>query len=127
MLKERLSPELDPAHIAEFAATFLSRDDFYPRQTDNGGYFVVERALHVGVVKAHLKGIMTIGAYALSPTSEAKWLCIDADDTQRWNQLKGLAANLNSQGVPSYLELSRRGGRPSLFTPPTPVKGHRRI
>jgi hypothetical protein len=60
-------PELDPNQVADFAATFLSRGDYYPRQKDTGAYFVVDKSLHVGVVMAHLRGVMTIGAYALSP------------------------------------------------------------
>src|SRR5690349_17510467 len=84
-------PELEPAIVADFAATFLSRTDYYPRQKADGGYFVVDRPLHVGVLMGHLKGIMTIGAYALSPTDEAKWVCFDADDAERWKQLKSMA------------------------------------
>lgn len=128
MRKEQTQPpELDPTVAADIAATFLSRGDYYPRQKDNGGYFVVDKALHVGVVMAHLRGALTIGAYALSPASDAKWLCFDADNTERWKDLKGMAQALSSQGVVSYLELSRRGGHLWLFTPPTNSKNIRRI
>src|SRR5690242_17855089 len=119
--------ELDPTIVARFAATFLSRTDYYPRQKDNGAYFVVDRPIHMGVVMAHLKGIMTVGAYVLSPSSEAKWLCFDADDPEHWKKLKGMAQVLTTEGVISYLELSRRGGHLWLFTPPTKGKDIRRI
>ncbi len=122
-----LAPELDPSLVAGFAQTFLSRDDYYPRQQDTGGYFVVDKPLHVGVVMAHLRGAQTIGAYALSPTSEAKWLCFDADDPEKWADLKRLAASLAGENVTSYLELSRRGGHLWLCTPPTPGKNIRRM
>lgn len=119
--------ELAPSVVAEFAATFLSRTDFYPRQTDVGGYFVVDKLLHVGVVMAHLRGVMTIGAYALSPTNEAKWLCIDADKPENWKKLIHMGQSLDAEGVPSYLENSRRGGHLWLFTPLIPGKDIRRI
>ena len=77
--------ELDPTVISAYAATFISRDNYHPRQKDNGGYFVIEKRLHIGVVMAHLHGVMTIGAYALSSSDEAKWLCFDADDPEHWN------------------------------------------
>ncbi|MEP7288461.1 MAG: hypothetical protein ABI947_22140 [Chloroflexota bacterium] len=120
------APELDPTLIADFAATFVSRDDYYPRQKDTGAYFVVDKPLHVGVVMEHLRGVLTIGAYALSPTHEAKYLCFDADDPERWKKLKGMAQALTAEGVTPYLELSRRGGHLWLFTPPTPGKDIRR-
>src|SRR4051794_30782268 len=113
--------------VAEFAGMFVSRGDYYPRQKANGAYFVVEKTLHLGVVMAHLRGVITIGAYALSPTNEAKWLCFDADDPEHWKKLKDMAQSLTAEGVTPYLELSRRGGHVWLFTPPTPGKDIRRI
>ncbi len=65
---------------------------------------------------AHLHGDMTIGAYSLSPSDEAKWLCFDADDTERWDNLKCMAQALAEQGISPYLEPSRRGGHLWLFT-----------
>lgn len=119
--------ELDPTVVSQFAATFLSRNDFYPRQTDTGGYFVVDTPLHIDVISGHLKGVVTIGTYALSPTNEAKWLCFDADTPENWTKLRDMAQNLDAEGITSYLETSRRGGHLWLFTPPTQGKDIRRI
>jgi hypothetical protein len=88
-------PDLDPTMVSEFAATFLSRGDYYPRQKDTGAYFVVEKPLHVGVVMAHLRSVMTIGAYALSPDSTAKYLAFDADTTETWSALKHIVQALS--------------------------------
>jgi hypothetical protein len=128
MSKEKAPPsELDPHQVADFAATFLSRGNYYPRQKDTGAYFVVDKPLHVGVVMAHLRGMMTIGAYALSPTHEAKHLCFDADDQDGWSAIKGMARTLADDGVTPYLEHSRRGGHLWLFTPLTNGQDIRRI
>lgn len=110
--------ELETTAVEKFADTFLSRRDIYPRQTDNGSYFVVEKPLHSGVVISHLRGSITIGAYALSTENQAKWLCFDADSPERWQQLTELAQDLSSQSITPYLEASRRGGHLWLFTQP---------
>lgn len=119
--------ELDPSAVEQYAETFLARRDFYPRQTDSGSYFVVEKPLHTGAVMAHLRGIMTIGAYALSAENQAKWLCFDADSPERWQQLTELAQELSHQSITPYLEASRRGGHLWLFTAPTPAPDIRRF
>jgi len=121
------SHHLEIALAADFAKTFILRTDFYPRQKSNGAYFVVDKPLHPGVIISHLRGIITIGAYALSPTNEAKFLCFDADNTDAWRQLLDMAQSLVADHVPAYLEQSRRGGHLWLFTPPIPSKDIRRI
>lgn len=70
---------------------------------------------------AHLRGSLTLGAYALAPDHLAHWLCLDADDDHQWKQLINLGQNLASQNITPYLETSRRGGHLWLFT--TPLSG----
>jgi len=101
-----------------YAATFIPRDDMYPLQLENGRYISLQRELYTDLIAAHLKGLITIGAYALDKQSQAKWLCLDADDTFRWNKLIDLAHTLADQNVTPYLEPSRRGGHMWLFTFP---------
>ncbi|MCB9438376.1 MAG: hypothetical protein H6673_15480 [Anaerolineales bacterium] len=48
----------------------------------------------------------------------AHWLCLDADDEAQWREVLKLAGFLAAEGVPAYLETSRRGGHLWLFTPP---------
>lgn len=88
-------------------------------QLENGRYTAIHRTLYPDLIAAHLKGLITIGAYALDQHSVAKWLCFDADDTSRYHGLVRLARRLEQQAIPFYLELSRRGAHLWLFTPPT--------
>ncbi len=119
--------ELDDARLLAYMLTFIPRTDFYPRQADNGSYFVVNKPVHIGVIAAHLKGHITIGAYMLSPDNIAKSLVFDADEPAIWHKLSGMARDLENQGIPLYRELSRRGGHLWLFPPPTPGHDIRRF
>jgi hypothetical protein len=125
--ERRTSHELDPSLVAAFAGTFLSRTDFYPQQNNCGSYGVVKRPVHVGVVMAHLRGSITIGAYPLSGEHLATWICFDADHDQIWHKLLTMANALERNGIATYREVSRRGGHLWLFTPPMTGQNIRRI
>jgi hypothetical protein len=130
-MAERIkSVELEPDLVKAYADTFISRWDMYPFQRrDNGSYVTVKKPLKSGMVYSHLTchwketKPFTIGAYALSPDSEAKWLCLDADDDQEWQHIWKLAIDLNKQDVPTYVEQSRRGGHLWFFFH-SPIPGH---
>lgn len=62
---------------------------------------------------------MTLGTYVLSSHSLGRYLVLDADDETQWKQLQTMAERLHSEGVPNYLEASRRGGHQWLFLPIT--------
>ncbi len=103
-------------------------------QLANGRYIQVHKPLTLGYVASHLEDyrnpelpITTIGAYALDENSQAKWMCFDADEEVQWNGLISLTVNLKSEGVPAYLEPSRRGGHLWLFIPPMPGVQARRF
>ncbi len=53
----------------------------------------------------------------MSETSEASWICLDADDNDRAFELSYIASDLVKDYVPSYLEKSRRGCHLWFFTP----------
>lgn len=106
---------------------FLSRYDCYPLQRENGSYIRVKRPLTLDIVQAHLRGLLTMGAYVLDLNSHARWLCLDADDEPSWEQVKSMASQLHEHGMMMYLESSRRGGHAWLFTPPTPGKAIRQF
>jgi hypothetical protein len=78
-------------------------------------------------VEAHIRGQVTIGAYALDRKSQARWICYDADEVGEWEKLCGLAYDLTEERIPSYLEKSRRGGHLWLFTNPLPGRDARRF
>jgi hypothetical protein len=116
MMKEKqvLSTELEP--LAEgLAQTFIQRWDMYPRQTDEGSYICVKKLLTQNHILAHLRGDITIGAYLLDEMSQARFIVIDADDQDQMTDLMRMARSLESHGLPSYLERSRRGGHLWLF------------
>lgn len=115
--------ELDPYLIRAYAETFIPRWDCYPLQVEKGTYIHVREKLTFTHIFKHLTNArlgfkpFTIGAYALDEKSRAKWVCFDADAEQQWLELWRLARSLREAGIPSYLELSRRGGHLWLFTP----------
>lgn len=112
-------PELTLEWLKAYATAFLNRDDCYPRQLDKGSYVTITKPLPPDLIVAHLKGLVTLGAYALDTKSQAKWLCLDADSAEEFESLVQLARQLEHDHIPGYLELSRRGGHLWLFTPPT--------
>ncbi|PJF40088.1 MAG: hypothetical protein D6737_04965, partial [Chloroflexi bacterium] len=120
-------PELDQQLVAAYARTFIARHDRYPLQLPGGSYATVRKQLHPALIHAHLRGTVTLGAYALDHQSQAHWLCFDADDDERWQDLRQLAQTLSEQQVTAYLEASRRGGHLWLFTPRLPGHDIRRF
>jgi hypothetical protein len=65
MRKERQSGrEIDPEALMGFARTFLSRSDLYPVQQADGSYITIHKPLTLGQVEQHIRGQITLGAYA---------------------------------------------------------------
>lgn len=107
--------ELDRDLVQAFAATFITRYDRFPIQRPDGSYATIQRKLSHHLPRAHLQGFLTLGAYALDADSQARWICLDADTRDQWERVFRLAADLEQQHVPAYLEASRRGGHLWLF------------
>lgn len=107
--------ELSP--LAEvLARRFIQRWDCYPQQTGAGeAYFTTYETLNVELLFAHLRGEITLGTYLLNENSQGRFLVLDADDAQQWQQLFHLATHLTAQDIPTYLERSRRGGHLWFF------------
>lgn len=114
------SPELNRDILRRYAKTFIPRQDCYPIQTEDGRYLTVKRRFQLDYVQAHLKGIMTLGAYALDERDQARWLCLDADTPEQWAELLKMTRDLEQDGITAYLEPSRRGGHLWLFFSPLP-------
>ncbi|MFC1960028.1 CHC2 zinc finger domain-containing protein [Chloroflexota bacterium] len=119
--------EVDPQLATAYAATFISRYDMYPAQRPDGSYITLKKKLSQHLIVSHLQGYITLGAYALDADSQARWLCFDADDDEQWTGVYRLAKDLNQRCIPSYLEMSRRGGHLWLFTKPMPGADTRRF
>jgi hypothetical protein len=110
--------KLDRELLAAFAHTFITRWDRYAVQRIDGRYLAIKERLALEMIEAHIRGVMTLGAYALSEASQARWVCYDADDADEWEKLCNLAHMLAFEGVTPYLERSRRGGHLWLFMNP---------
>ena len=94
---------------------FIQRKDIYSRQQEDGRYLAIHRQLYPSHLKAHLKGEITLGVYALNEESQGRFLVLDADDEPDWRRLQALAGILAEVECSSYLEGSRRGGHLWLF------------
>lgn len=114
--KETFIPkdELEPL-AAGLAGTFIHRWDLYARQFKDGSYICVRKPLEIPQLIAHLKGEMTLGAYVLDLSSQARYIVFDADDDAQLDLLVVMAHSLVEQKIPAYLEASRRGGHLWLF------------
>lgn len=115
--EKRPAHELDRDVALAYAATFIPRYDQYPLQLGNGTYIAIKQTLYPDLIVAHLRGFITIGAYALNSESRANWICLDADKSDQWEKLQHVSLSLSKRAVPSYLEPSRRGGHLWLFVP----------
>ncbi len=93
------------------------RSDVYPRQMEDGSYVCIRKPLKEWHLVSHLEGRITLGAYVLNQDSQARFIVFDADDKHEFAKLVAMAKRLAQEGVPSYLEASRRGGHLWLFFP----------
>jgi len=67
-------------------------------------------------IRRHLEGEITIGLYAINPsTQRCKWVAIDADYKNAMEDLLKLQYHLSQDGVEPALEMSRRGGHLWIF------------
>lgn len=112
--------EISPDLINALTQTFISRIDCYALQLWKGNYTCIRQPISPQLVNVHLRGLVTLGVYALDAESKARWLCLDADNDDQWDVLKTINQDLATEGITSYLETSRRGGHLWLFTDPIP-------
>ena len=75
-----------------------------------------ELSLTAATIRRHLEGAITIGLYAINPsTQRSKWVAIDADDSGAMEDLLKLQYCLEQDGVDAALERSKRGGHLWIF------------
>ena len=108
------APEIN-ALAGMLAATFIQRRDLYARQLDDGSYISVRKPLLEKHLLAHLAGTMTLGTYLLDEDSQARFAVIDGDNNHQLARLAKASMSLTENGIPNYLEASRRGGHLWLF------------
>ena len=125
--KSEPAPEIDSAHLLGYIKTFIPRFDCYSVQTSDGHYTAIKQPLTIEQVERHLRGNITIGAYALDSQNLAKWICFDADEEHEWEGLHTIAHQFAELSLPTYLEPSRRGGHLWMFIDPLSGKDARRF
>jgi len=100
---------------AVLAQRFVQRWDVYSRQLEDGSYVCIHEPLTVGHLYAHLRGEITLGTYVLNQESKVHFVVLDQDDEDGWSYLLECGAKLAEDGLPAYLEKSRRGGHIWMF------------
>ncbi len=76
-----------------------------------------------GTIRQHLEGKITVGLYAINPsTQRCKWVAIDADYKNSMEDLLKLQYHLTQDKVEPALEMSKRGGHLWIFLA-TPLAG----
>jgi hypothetical protein len=71
--------EIDAGLAQAYAEPFIPRYDLFPVQRPDGTYATVKRKLSLDLLVSHLRGFVTLGAYALDADSQARWICLDAE------------------------------------------------
>jgi hypothetical protein len=75
-----------------------------------------ELSLTATTIRRHLEGELTIGLYAINPTTQrTKWVAIDADYGGAIEDLLKLQYFLREDKVEAALEMSKRGGHLWIF------------
>jgi hypothetical protein len=86
----------------------------------NGKYYYYrpkgQRRLDFQTILRHLRGDITVGLYAINPTTQrSKWVAIDADYAAAFEHLLRIQIELKSDAIQSALERSRRGAHLWIF------------
>ena len=91
---------------------FIHRKDVFSEQQGSGGYFPTRRPITLTDIEEHLNGKRTLGAYALDTDNTVKWACIDLDDKDNPEKLRGEAEIVYNlfKDFPRLLEWSGRKG-----------------
>jgi len=115
--------------VADYSRLFVNRgayilQSFWPNSDSGRHYYFRPKAkgtgkeltLTVGTIRRHLEGEITIGLYAINPTTQrSKWVAIDADYAGAMEDLLKLQYFLQQDQVHAALEMSRRGGHLWIF------------
>lgn len=117
MNKEFFKPEQEAVHEAAelLGKTFIQRTDMFASQLEDGRYVAIKEPLTERHLVLHLKGHITLGTYILNPDSVTRVMALDADGDNGLVDLSNLSYDLETEGIPSYLETSRRGGHLWFF------------
>ena len=101
---------------------FIQRWDVRAEQQEDGSYLCIREPLMPSDLKGHVLGDKTLGAYVLNDKGHARYTVFDADNEVEYHKMFIVADRLAAEGVPSYMESSRRGGHLWFFTQ-VPISG----
>ena len=110
--EHRLPDEELARPAAVLAQRFIQRWDVHAKQLEDGRYVCIHEQLNVSHLYAHLRGEITLGTYVLNQESKVRFVVLDHDAEDGWSYLLKCGAKLAEDGIPAYLEKSRRGGPP---------------
>jgi hypothetical protein len=96
--------------LNEYSRMFVSRRDDYAIQQPSGRYLRVGRPLAKIALLNHLNGAESLGTYVIDERGRCRFAVFDADSHNGLDVLLGVQGQLANDGIPSYLERSRRGG-----------------
>jgi hypothetical protein len=117
MNKEFFRPEQETVYEAAelLGKAFIQRDDMFASQLEDGRYVAIKEPLTERHLVLHLQGHITLGAYMMAHDSTTRLMALDADGENGLVDLAELSYELETEGIPSYLETSRRGGHLWFF------------
>lgn len=98
-----------------FAGFFIGRQSDYALQLSTGRYRRVGFPVSLEAIHAHLEGSCTLGTYLMDEWGMCLFAVFDADQDDGLYQLADLRRRFSRDGIPSYLEASRRGGHLWIF------------
>jgi TOTE conflict system, Archaeo-Eukaryotic Primase domain len=118
-----------PGVVRDYTHLFINRlaytlQSLLPHPESGRHYFFRPKAKGTGkalsltttTIRHHLEGEITIGLYAINPsTQRSKWVAIDADYDGAMEDLLKLQYSLQQDNVEAALEMSKRGGHLWIF------------
>src|SRR6266581_3190785 len=108
--------------VEAYASVFVHCWSQYAVQQRDGSYWRVKEPLTLPLLTAHLLGHCTLGTYLLDEHNSCSFAVFDADSHDGLGRLVGLGMELARQGIPTMLEVSRRGGHLWIhLVEPTPA------
>jgi len=100
---------ISPEVLSCYARLFVGRRNDYAVQQEDGRYRRAGRSLTYTLLEEHLLGVQTLGTYVIDEQGTCRFAVLDADQADGITVLVGVQERLHQDGIPSYLEASRRG------------------
>ena len=101
--------------LRAFMHRCLGRHNSYALQQSNGRYRRVAQPITDEVVFAHVQGVHTLGTYLITEDGMCRFAVFDSDHSTGLADLALVQSWLLADGIPSSLELSRRGAHLWVF------------